>query len=536
MSKRDDFITFVREFKAASPTISTEQYRGLLRQANNKYELSDNKASEILKDLDLNVGGANNYFEILGLSIEGLQSLDEDDIVDRVEEAYNVRYTASLSAGARPRLDGRTEEQWRDLLIQARDILKDSEKREAYVANLQRELDNLFVTDGPLIFKFPNGDEALNIPQLAKLMLKNSKDATDALYRGYLEQSLGRVGEMPFADAARSIITEFPERRELGLKVMVSILQGKIEFQEGQVVQTPAQLANAIDLNWEEAKSLLFNGFVPLWLEYTKRPKLADTARNITNLYKDDQDVGVEKVIQSLNPRIGHPKIQISHEAINFGNIDTETQKKVQLEIKNIGRGFLYGNLQLTNDIPGLQLSTTTIRGDTHFTIELDASLLASKKTYKTELVVNTNTGDPTAPSSQYVIKAELESAINTNVGGLSGDITIPIACYVDYPVLKSIRRVVVSGASVAAITVAVCLIILLLGDTGGLATRLTDTNFVTFDANWVEWSDKWIWTNWTIYKPGTPGIGYRFVIALAALVVGVFVYGFFFFKKRGQL
>ena len=536
MSKRDDFITFVRELKAASPTISTEQYRGLLRQANNKYELSDNEASEILKDLDLNVGGANNYFEILGLSMEGLQSLDEDNIVERVEEAYNVRYTASLSAGARPRLDGRTEDQWRDLLIQARDTLKDSGKREAYVANLQRELDNLFTEDGPLIFKFPNGDEALNIPQLAKLMLKNSKDATEALYRGYLEQSLGRVGEMHFADAARSIISEFPEHRELGLKAMVSILQGKMEFQEGQVVETPAQLANAIDINWEEAKSLLFNGFIALWLEYNQQSQLANIARNITTLYGDEQDIGVEKLVQSLNPRIGHPKLHINHESINFGNVDTETQKKIQLEIKNIGRGFLYGNLQLTNDIPGIHLSTTTIRGNTLVIVDLDASLLASKKMYKAELVVNTNISDPTDTSSQYVIKAELESTINTNVGGLSGDITIPIACYVDYPILKSIRRVVVSGASIAAITIAVCLIILLLGDTGWLAAHLTNTDFVTFNADWTEWSDKWLWMDWIIYKPGTPGIGYRFIIALAALLVGIFGYRFFFFKKRGQL
>ena len=535
MSKRDDFVTFVREFKAASPTISTEQYSGLLRQANNKYELSDNEASEILKDLGLNVGGTDNYFEILGLSIEELENLDEEAIVARVEKAYSVLFTESLNAGARPRSDGRTEDQWRDLLIQAEDTLKDSEKREAYVANLQRELDDLFVGDGPPIFKFPNGDEALNIAQLAKLMLKHSKDATDALYRGYLEQSLGRVGEMHFADAARSVVSGFANRHELGLKAMVSILQGKMEFQEGPVARTPAELANAIDLNWEEAKNLLFNGFIALWLEYNQQSELASIARNITTLYGDEQDIGVEKLVQSLNPRIGHPKLDINHASINFGNVDTETQKKIQLEIKNTGRGFLYGNLQLTDDIPGIQLSTMTIRGDTLVIVELDASQLALKKMYKTDLVVNTNTGDPTAPSSQYVIRAESESTIPTNVGGLSGDVTIPIACYVDYPVLKSINRIVISGASVAAITLGVCLITILLGDSRWLASRLTDTNYVTFNPDWVPWSDRWLWTDWTIYKLGTPGIGFRFIVALAVLVGGVFVYRFFFFKRRGQ-
>ena len=517
--------------------LALKQYRGLHRQAEAKYELSVEEASEILKNSGLNVERTDNYIDILGLSIEELQSRNEDTIVKRVEKAYDKYYRASLKAGARPRPDGRTEEQWRTLLNQARDTLEDPQKREEYIENLQQEMDDpLLGGSTTSIFKFPNGDEALNIPQLAKLMLKHSKDATDALYRGYLEQSLGRVGEMHFADAARSVVRELPDNRELGLNVMVSILQEKMKFQKGRDARTPTQLANAIDLNWEQGKKLVFNGFVALWLEYTQQSELANIARNITRLYKDDQDIGLEKFVQSLNPRIGHPKLHISHEAINFGNIDTETQKKIQLEIKNIGRGFLYGSLQLTNDIPGLQLSTTTIRGNAHFTIELDASLLASKKTYKTELVVNTNTGDPTDPSSQYVIKAESESTINTNVGGLSGDISIPIACYVDYPILKSIRRVAVSGALVAAIATAVCLIILLLGDAGWLATRLTDTNFVTFDPNWDTWSDKWLWKDWTIYKPGTPGIGFRFVIALVVLLAGVFVYWFLFFKKSGQL
>ena len=535
MSKRDEFITFVNEYKATSPTISSAQYRGLHRQAENKYKLSVEEASEILKNSGLNVEKTDNYLEILELSYEELQSLNEAAVVERVEKAYHKYYRASLNAGARPRPDGRTEDQWRMLLGQARDTLTNSYKREAYVANLQQEVDDPLLGDGTPIFKFPNSDEAFNIPQLAKLMLKNSKDATDALYRGYLEQRLGGVGEMHFADAARSVVSEFPDNRELGLRAMVSILQEKMEFQKGRDARTPAQLANSIDLNWEQAKNLLFNGFISLWLEYTKQPELANMARNITNLYKDDQDVGVEKVVQSLNPRIGHPKLHISHESINFGNIDTETQKKIQLEIKNTSRGFLYGNFQLTKDISGLQLSTMTIRGNTLVTVELNASLLASKKTYKTELVIDTNTGDPTAPSSQYVIKAESESTNNSNVGGLSGDITIPIACYVDYPVLKSIRRVAVSGVSIAGIATAVCLIILLLGDAGWLATLLTNTNFVPFDANWVEWSDKWLWNDWTIYKPGTPGIGFRFVIALAALIAGVFVYRFFFFKRRGQ-
>ena len=437
MSKRDEFITFVNDLKATSSTISTELYRGLHRQAETKYELSVEEASEILKNSGLNIEKTDNYLEILELSIKELQNLNENAIVKCVEKAYNKFYQASLNAGARPRRDGRTEEQWRDLLNQARDTLMDPHKREAYIAILQQEVDDPLLGDGTPIFKFPNGDEAFNIPQLAKLILKNSKDATDALYRGYLEQSLGRVGEMRFADAARSVGNKFTENSELGLRVMISILQEKIKFKNGREARTPTQLANAIDQNWEEAKKLLFNGFIELWFKYTKQQELAEIARDITKDNRVEQDIGVEKLVQRLNPRIGHPKLQISHESINFGTVDAETQKKIQLEIKKVGRGFLYGNLRLIGDIPGLRLSTMTIRGSTDVIIELDASHLTYKKEYETELVVSTNIGDPTASTSQYVIKAESESTINTNVSSVNSDLTIPISCYVDYPIIK---------------------------------------------------------------------------------------------------
>jgi len=44
-----------------------------------------------------------------------------------------------------------------------------------------------------VLFKFPNGDEATNISQLATLMEKNYHDAINALYSGDLEQSFSEV-------------------------------------------------------------------------------------------------------------------------------------------------------------------------------------------------------------------------------------------------------------------------------------------------------------------------------------------------------
>ena len=140
MSKRDEFITIIRTLRAASPTITNKQRIGLLQQATQNYGLSTEEASEILKDLNLVAGEEVNYFDVLGFSIEDIESLNEDAIVNLVEAAHKKRYNASLRAGGRIRSDGKTEEQWRTILNQARDTLKDTQKRRTHIATLETEL------------------------------------------------------------------------------------------------------------------------------------------------------------------------------------------------------------------------------------------------------------------------------------------------------------------------------------------------------------------------------------------------------------
>ena len=136
MSKHEEFITFINALKAVSPTITDEQRIGLLRQAGQQYSLTIDEATEILKASGLVVGEGINYFEILGLSIAEIQNQSEADIATRVEAAHKRHYSTSLRAGARLRPDGKTEEQWRALLNQARDTLKDSDRRNEHIATL----------------------------------------------------------------------------------------------------------------------------------------------------------------------------------------------------------------------------------------------------------------------------------------------------------------------------------------------------------------------------------------------------------------
>lgn len=96
MSKRDEFITIITAFRAASSTISDEQRKGLLRQAVHNYGLSVDEALEILDTSGLVIGEQVNYLEVLGLSISDIENQNEDEIVHKINAAHKERYRASF--------------------------------------------------------------------------------------------------------------------------------------------------------------------------------------------------------------------------------------------------------------------------------------------------------------------------------------------------------------------------------------------------------------------------------------------------------
>ena len=136
MSKREEFITFINELKMVSSTISDEQRKGLLRRAVQQHGISVDEAVEILQSSGLVIGEQVDYFEVLGLSSSELEDRSESDIANRVEAAHNKLYRESLSAGGRVRPDGKSEEQWRTILNQARDTLIDPQKRNQHNVEL----------------------------------------------------------------------------------------------------------------------------------------------------------------------------------------------------------------------------------------------------------------------------------------------------------------------------------------------------------------------------------------------------------------
>ena len=183
------------------------------------------------------------------------------------------------------------------LFLEAKDTLIDPAKRRVHIEDLRKP------TPAPApipasapapprpIVKFPNGDEATSIPELAILMEKNSIEAGAALYRGSIALSLDGAGELHLAQAAREVVSRYPKDRKLGLTALVQILEKKIQF-KGNKAGTPQQLARLIDQNWEDGKNLLYSGFIAFWLKYVNEEKLADTADRIINHYEEEKGRG----------------------------------------------------------------------------------------------------------------------------------------------------------------------------------------------------------------------------------------------------
>ena len=168
MSKRGEFITIISTLRAISRFITDQQRLGILRQGARKYGLAADDAERILKTFGFAVGERINYFQVLKLSITEIQNQTEAAVEDLVDSAHEKLYRISLQRGNRPRTDGMTEDQWRTILNQARDTLKDTQKRQEHIAMLQDD-------DG--IDYFP--DDMVPIPAGEFVMGSDDNDATD---------------------------------------------------------------------------------------------------------------------------------------------------------------------------------------------------------------------------------------------------------------------------------------------------------------------------------------------------------------------
>lgn len=497
MSKhnRDGFIAFV-EKEASSGAITDDQLKTIRQIGSQQYKFIPSDIDKVLKDEGFIADDDVNYFEELGFTeepgftIETFENQGEVTIEQSVTKAHTPLYQTALGPATSAAVKKR------DILNLAKAVLTDPKKRERHIRWLNRGI----------IYRFSNGEEATSIPELVTLMKKHRKETIDALYRNNIAQSLERAGEKFFADVARAVVRQFCSDPDTGFMAMEAILLGKVKMSIGSEAGTPRELARQIDLNWDEAKRLLYNGFFAFWLEHTGQIQLARAAQTVRHDNPSRKDTGLEEFVQKLDPRIGHPEPEANQSKIDFGRMDVNSQKTIDLEITKRGRGFLDADVQISSALLGLGISNTHIRDRGVVSVKLDTSQLTPNKTYQTTLEVNTK----------------------------NGTLEIPVSCYVSYPVQQSVQSVVIGGFSVGAIALIARLIIQQFGNFGWLGTHLTGEDFTDWTKHWqwVKWFE-WPGFEWKVYTLSAPWANLEFVFAFAALSMGIFAYWSFFLKKK---
>lgn len=406
MSKqnRDGFVAFVEDLKSTLGTFNDDQQERLRQKARRTYGLTAKEAEQILEDLGIKV---INYFEVLGLTIAELENhSSEETVKKRVEDAWFPPYNKALKDHTNRGVERR------NLLNKAKKILIDPQKRQIHIAQIKS------ISGPDPIIKFRTGETATSVGELVSLMEQHSAEAVAALYRNEITQGLDQFGEKHFSDVARAVVSQFSVDRQTGFMVLIAVLRGKIRLENGSEAGTPQELARLIDQNWEQSQKLLYNGFITFWFEHTKQSQIARTAKDITNCYRSKQDIGLEEFVQKLDPQIGKPKLQVNPSQIDFGSMDTESQKTVDIKITNRGRGFLYGDVQVPIDMPGLQVSDTKIQGGGVVSVKLDASQLTSNEMYQTTLGFRTNGGVVRVPVSGNVTPKPASDVKTKNADG----------------------------------------------------------------------------------------------------------------------
>ncbi len=164
-------------------------------------------------------------------------------------------------------------------------------------------------------------------------------------------------------------------------------------------------------------------------------------------------DAGLETFLNLINPELKQPRIITEPEELKL-TLEKSEKRKVQVRVDNIGRGYLFGALELEKPVDGLSLSQSTIgasgnsggkntinyrkpstypnesgeKSKTDFeatlTLEIDASLMAPGKTYHTSIVINSNASNSKTfiPVTISVYRKPMTSATELWL------ITIPLA------------------------------------------------------------------------------------------------------------
>lgn len=118
-----------------------------------------------------------------------------------------------------------------------------------------------------------------------------------------------------------------------------------LTFRSGAISNTVDELIQNCENFWDDGAYHLYRGDLASWLQAQGRGDLAQICQTIRQRVAE-RDVGLEQFLQSARPSIGLPVLGLGATSLDFGVVDKENRQSIELEIRNDGRGYLYGSIR----------------------------------------------------------------------------------------------------------------------------------------------------------------------------------------------
>lgn len=250
-------------------------------------------------------------------------------------------------------------------------------------------------------FVMRNGTTIVGIENFAQTCDAQWSDAVHHLKNGDFEAWLAAQGRGDL----KAIMEECKRKEkdpdfalELFLQraKLVAARRKPFKLSNGVVIRQLADLADVCEQHWEVLKAHFYSRDMERWLMTWGRPELIELKASIQKQITDP-DIALETFLEKAG-LVKRPRLQATLEedwgAIPLGAVEVKT-----LTLENIGRGYLYGELHLLTDLPGLTLERESFGGNYNdIQIQLDTSHCKAKKRYSASLQIESNGGTLEVP------------------------------------------------------------------------------------------------------------------------------------------
>lgn len=176
---------------------------------------------------------------------------------------------------------------------------------------------------------------------------------------------------------------------------------------KGRKVTEPAQLAALIEESPENRQlglKLIEKGWIRAWLVGSAKVADPTTLDHALLALDATTEAKLEAVLQMLDPGLGRPLLTVDAKTLNLGIIDIDQVRERDITVRNTGRGYLSGEVKLTEYGQGVQLDDYRVEGNLVTLKVMVKPLSLSPGAYQNTLHVQTNGGEE-AVSVNFIVK-----------------------------------------------------------------------------------------------------------------------------------